>query len=757
MHVSFWTYWGVTRRACRDLMTSNKFHMESEPFALALRDMTSRYERLVHALSVLRRIDELDDPSIEADELFRRILETIAFGLAAENCSLMLVDETGEFLELRAACGVSAECGVSFAPHAWHGHRFRVGEGVVGKVAKTGHAIRINDVTADGDFVRDAESPIVVRSLLCFPLGVAGKVTGVLNLSHSETAFFSIETENTLAFVAERIARLFATRLLEEELRASEVQHRVITENANDPILLFNVEGAVVSANAAATHLLGVSPERLQSEPNLWESRVHAEDSDRYLAHRQHVLAAKTACTVEYRCAAMAGEHRHIEQRSAPMLDASGRITGIVAIARDVTDRKRVEQLLQEHRDHLEDMIAERSGELLETNEALLRDIAERKRVEVALEAERRRLFAVLEIIPAFVCLLGEDFGIQFANGRFRDFFGDPSGKHCYDMFLERGRPCDTCPMRDVLKTGAENAREWTSPKGRIYLIYDNFFAGEKGTRLILKVGIDITEEKKAEEERRSLDAQVQHVQKLESLGVLAGGIAHDFNNLLMAIVGNAELILAGKPQSRTVDRLNEILGASKRAADLCGQMLAFSGAGKYIVEKVNLDDLVREMMRLIDVSISKKITLQHRSTENLPPINADGAQIRQVVMSLISNASEAMRDNPGLITIATGSRFCDEAYLRGAYIGEHLAPGTYVYIEVADTGCGMNQETMAKMFEPFFSTKFMGRGLGLAAVLGIVRGHQGTILVKSAPGQGTSVCVLFPCPPDASTVVYPR
>jgi len=728
-------------------MTSIQRNAESQPYAEALRQMTLRYECLVQALSILRRVDEVDDPSRSSDDLFRRILETIAFGLAAENCSLMFIEETGEFLELRAACSASAERGVSFAPHAWHGRKFHIGEGIVGKVAATGKAIRIDDVAEEGEFVTVSESPVVVRSLLCFPLSIVGKVTGVLNLSHSEPGFFSVESENTLAFVAERVARIFSTRLLHEKLRESEVYHSLVTENANDPILVFDTEGNVRSANPAAAHVAGIPLEKFLQEPATWESRIHPDDRERYAAHRQRVLNAETACMVEYRCLGVLDKHRYIEQRSAPMRDPSGRIAGMISIARDVTDRKQGEELLKKYRNHLEELVAERSAELVKANEELQRDIAERKRVEVALEAERRHLFSVLEIIPAFVCLLGEDHSIRFANGRFLDFFGDPFGKRCYEILRGKECPCAECPLPRVLETGVGHTTELTSHKGRTYMVYDNFFPVEDDFALMLKVGIDVTEQKKTEEERRILEAQVQHTQKLESLGVLAGGVAHDFNNLLMAIVGNAELILGDIPgDTRVCQRISEILTASKRAADLCGQMLAYSGAGKYIVEQIDLTEILREMTRLLEISVSKKVTLQHRYAERLPLIKADATQIRQVIMNLISNASEAIGENPGVITITTGTRHCDKAYLRETYINEQLSEGLYVFLQVTDTGCGMDKETLQKAFEPFFTTKFTGRGLGLAAVLGIVRAHRGAIKAQSEPRKGTTFTVLFPC-----------
>ncbi len=255
----------------------------------------------------------------------------------------------------------------------------------------------------------------------------------------------------------------------------------------------------------------------------------------------------------------------------------------------------------------------------------------------------------------------------------------------------------------------------------------------------------------RAEAERRRLEAQVQHVQKLESLGVLAGGIAHDFNNLLMAILGNADLAsrsLAAVSPGQAY--LRDIETAARRAADLCRQMLAYSGKGRFVVEPVALDEIILEMTRMLEVSISKKATLTYHLAKDLPAVAADATQIRQIVMNLITNASEALGDQNGVISIATGAMTCSRAYLAGTYLAETLPEGDYVWLEITDTGAGMTPAVQARMFDPFFSTKFTGRGLGMAAVLGIVRGHRGGIRVYSEPGRGTTIRVFFPASREA-------
>ncbi len=247
-------------------------------------------------------------------------------------------------------------------------------------------------------------------------------------------------------------------------------------------------------------------------------------------------------------------------------------------------------------------------------------------------------------------------------------------------------------------------------------------------------------------EQNMEREAQLQHAQKLESLGVLAGGIAHDFNNLLMSILGNAELArMELGPDASAAEEFEAIETSAQRAAELTRQLLAYSGQGRFQVEPVDLSELVREMSELLRVSVSRRATFEYFLAETMPSIRADAAQVRQVVMNLITNASDAVHEHRGSVTVRTGQMFADHTYLGEAYLDDDLPEGQYVYVEVSDTGVGMSAETQAKMFDPFFTTKFTGRGLGMAAVLGIVRAHRGAIKVYSELGKGTTIKVLFP------------
>jgi len=265
----------------------------------------------------------------------------------------------------------------------------------------------------------------------------------------------------------------------------------------------------------------------------------------------------------------------------------------------------------------------------------------------------------------------------------------------------------------------------------------------------------DITDEKQHQE-------RLEHTQRLESLGVLAGGIAHDFNNLLTAILGNAGLARRHTTDDSPIAaNLKHIEDASERAADLCKQMLAYSGKGKFIVMPINLSTLVTDITKLLSISISKNVSLRTDLEDDLPAIEADKAQMQQVIMNLVINASEAIGEENGNIVIHTGVMDADAPYLQTTHIDDPLPAGRYVFMEISDDGCGMDKQTQKKLFDPFFTTKFAGRGLGMSAILGIVRSHSGAIKVYSEFGKGTTFKVLFPvaagvASPDTSVTLTP-
>ena len=371
----------------------------------------------------------------------------------------------------------------------------------------------------------------------------------------------------------------------------------------------------------------------------------------------------------------------------------------------------------------------------------------ERREREEELKRSEEKFRMVSETLSEGLWLVDKNAKTTYVNPFMARMLGyepeEMTGRHLFEFMGERERvACEENLMRR--KAGIEEVHDFVFKHklghNVLTLIKTNPIFDDNGDYSGAVGAVsDLTE-------RRRFEHQVRQTQKLESLGVLAGGIAHDFNNLLMGVLGNADLALDDlSPSAPARPAVEEIITAARRAADLCRQMLAYSGKGKFVVQLIDLSELVTEMVNLLEVSISKTAVLKLELAPDLPPIEADATQIRQIVMNLLTNASEAIGSRSGVIAIKTGAIDCTEEYLADTFTDEGLTVGTYVFLEVSDTGCGMSDETLSRIFDPFFSTKFTGRGLGLAAVLGIVRGHHGAIKVYSEVGKGSSFKALFP------------
>ena len=257
---------------------------------------------------------------------------------------------------------------------------------------------------------------------------------------------------------------------------------------------------------------------------------------------------------------------------------------------------------------------------------------------------------------------------------------------------------------------------------------------------------LDISQRLFDEQEKQLLQSQVLHSQKLDSLANLAGGMVHDFNNLLTGAIGNAELALRKlDPNSLEHTYVNTVMVTALQGADICKQLMAYTGKGQFVVRPIDLSAATNNLLPLIRSSVSKRITIDTHLNTDLPTINGDEQQLNQIVMNLCINASEAIGDREGVITISTQEINCDRDFLNSSFLDQPLPGGRYICLEVRDTGCGIEVEAIPQVFDPFYSTKFTGRGMGLAALLGIVRGHQGTVKVDSVVGQGTRFRVILP------------
>jgi PAS domain S-box-containing protein len=394
---------------------------------------------------------------------------------------------------------------------------------------------------------------------------------------------------------------------------------------------------------------------------------------------------------------------------------------------------------------------------------ATVRDVTVSKQAEKLLRDSEARYRALFDQAVDGIVFLSLDGKSLLVNGAFAKMHGYDSPQEMEHLRLRELDTPETAQLEPErmrrLVDGEAMAFEVEHYRkdGAVFPLHVSSNIIEfGGNQYLLGFYHDITGQKQAEAERRSLEDQMRHTQKLESLGVMAGGIAHDFNNILHIILANAHHSQKVVPEvSAARPFVDNIERAANRAAVLTRQMLAYSGRGRFLCQELDMGELVREITHLVRSSVSKKVTLQTKLSGDLAFIEADAAQIQQVLMNLVLNATEALdEEDGGLVTVSAAALHCTEDYLRGSRALFTPPAGEYVCVEVSDTGCGMGEETVDRLFDPFFTTKFTGRGLGMSAVLGIVRGHRGAIMVDSAVGKGTTVRVLFPASVKAAHAV---
>ncbi len=550
--------------------------------------------------------------------------------------------------------------------------------------------------------------------LSAYPLhGRKWAITGGLLLTGILTLFVGF-LRNRLV-ITEQIVHLRTAAL-----RDSEENLAVTLNSIGDGVIAVNNQCRIRQMNPAAERLTGWMFSDAFDKPLSDVFRVINSRSHQPIDNPvDRVIASGTILGLPNHTSLITrdGQERQISDSIAPIRDASGTATGVVLVFSDISEKYsaliRLEESEQQYRllaEHASDVISRLSpdGVFIYASPSC-RTMLGYDPLEMVGQSTSKFVHPDdLSMLTASVNqVLGQDgigkFTCRFLHKNGSVVWVESTGKRVMD-------PIRNMPLE------------------------------------LIAISRDITERKFAEDTRLEIERQLLHFQKLESLGVLAGGIAHDFNNLLTAILSNLELAQMDMPEHITSrSNVDHAIQATKRAADLTRQMLAYSGKGLFEVRDLNMNDLVEENAHMLKAAISKTITLNLTLDAALPNLRADPGQIQQIVMNLITNASEAIGDKVGTITISTGAQEYTEADLKTSLIPEKRAAGRFVWLEVSDTGCGMTSDVARRVFEPFFTTKFTGRGLGMSTVLGIVRGHNGTIFMKSRPNQGTLIRVLFP------------
>jgi PAS domain S-box-containing protein len=556
---------------------------------------------------------------------------------------------------------------------------------------------------------------------MMFPLHNAqGQVEAVVSCMLDITARKAAEDEvRRLNHELENLVALRTAQLSAAVDRLeAEVAHRRLAERRystlvdhfpNGFVCLFGHDLRYTIAGGAALPAIGLSRERMEGK-TLWDLGL---PPDLVREAEQLYRAALAGETLEFE-ETISG--RAFSGRAVPITDEHGAVVAGMTVSWDITERRAAEAAQRE-------------------SEALFRDVWE-SAVDAMALVDSEGIYVLTN--PAHQRLYGYPPGT--AVGRpFTMIAPEGQREGIMDYYRASFHTSEPLMRGEYVVERADGS--FLEVEAQLSFIMRD---GRRIAELI--IARDITARRQADEQRIALERKLLETQKLESLGVLAGGIAHDFNNLLTSTLGHAELALLDvPPNSEVSDHIHGVISGVRHTADLTRQLLAYAGKGRFVMQPLQLNTLIREMSDLLRVSVAKHCTLRYELAPTLPAINADSAQMRQIVLNLLVNASEAIPAEGGAITLSTSLAQLGRQALDALSPGAELAEAPYVCLSVADTGVGMDAATSVRIFDPFFSTKLTGRGLGLAAVQGIVRSHKGALRVSSRPGAGTTFELWFP------------
>ncbi len=497
-----------------------------------------------------------------------------------------------------------------------------------------------------------------------------------------------------------------------EKAQESEEVYRGFIENSHSIAFRSTLDYQPYFFHGAVEQLTGYTQEAFSTGDLRWDQLIHPDDREARLRDGQ-VLAEQqvAALEFEYRILRSDGEVRWVRELVHNICDLTGQPRWLQGTLSDITQRRQAEQKVDE--------LQERFRLAFQTSPD-------------AINFNRLRDGMYVDVNEGFCAI----------SGYSRE---EVLGRTDLEMKLWQN-PDDRKRLAQGLRQDGEVRNMETvfcDREGQPHNVLISAVPIQlDGEDHLLTVTRDVTERRRAELARREFDAQVQQAQKLESLGILAGGIAHDFNNLLVGILGNLDLAREELPPDTAVRKLlGDTEKAARQAADLTQQMLSYSGKGKFVVRRVNLSEMTQDMTNLLTVAAGQKAKLQFDLSLGLPAVEADVSQLRQVLLNLVTNAAESGRQGPREIVVET----------RQMPRAESETP--WVQLRVRDDGAGMFPEVVARIFDPFFTTKFTGRGLGLAAVQGIVHGHGGEVQVDSQPGRGSTFTISLPARAGEATV----
>ncbi|HPC83154.1 MAG TPA: PAS domain S-box protein [Thermoanaerobaculaceae bacterium] len=482
-----------------------------------------------------------------------------------------------------------------------------------------------------------------------------------------------------------------------------------------EAVFVLGLDGSLRFASHLARTFLGHEHEPLAGSS--WLDYVHPDERGAVDSAMRRCAEQNGVCHVEHRLARGAGDFVWVESRGRSFADRDGAPRGFLVAVRDITERRRLQAEVEAQREYLQAVLDTMSD---------------------AVFVDDARTGQIIDVNRKMCELYGytREEALRVSVGDLS--LGEPPYSQAEALeWLRRAR--EEGPQRF----------EWLAKRkdGSLFWVEVSIApATISGEERFVVLAHDISDRKTAEERRRQMEYRLQDEQRLQSLAVLAGGLAHDFNNLLMAISGSLDLVRLRLPQdSPAVRPIGQAKASLGRAAELTRQMLAFAGRGRVFVEPLSLSTVVEGLGALLASIVGPSVELRLHLDPAVPEIMADSAQVQQVVFNLVHNASEACGNRPGLVSVEVRCRECDESVLAASEIPDRPAPGRFVAITVADNGSGIDASIRPHLFDPFFSTRQLGRGLGLPAVHGIVRSHKGALLIESGVGWGTTVTVLFP------------